>query len=307
VPYVIDGWIPEASVNIAVGDSGIGKSALFYQLGICVAAGVPFLDNAVQPGRVIMADYENGYFNQSRLIKSLERFLNLQCPEDFRVISDLGSLRELDKLISDFRPALAIIDSLRMFDPRAEMENSAAGEMLKTTHSIARKNKTAFVLIHHVRKPDDKKRPKKLIEDHALAWLLQAAGPRAFVNQTDVRIALESGETGEILVKVYTKLSGESGLMIVERVFDNNGEPIGYRRKTGAALLKNAHQQQALESLPLSEPFSFTEAKRIYGRSDQATIDWLRKCQGLGLVERFGNLYRRVTAHPPSESSKLLI
>src|SRR5215469_15973162 len=50
--YVVDTLIAEASVCIAVGDSGLGKSPWAYQLGMCVASGKPFLGHPVKQGRV---------------------------------------------------------------------------------------------------------------------------------------------------------------------------------------------------------------------------------------------------------------
>src|SRR5579859_248606 len=40
-PFVVDGFLSVGSIGIVVGDSGLGKSPLNYQLGLCVAAGLP--------------------------------------------------------------------------------------------------------------------------------------------------------------------------------------------------------------------------------------------------------------------------
>jgi hypothetical protein len=37
VHYVVDGLLPADDVHVAVGDSGLGKTPLAYQLGLCVA------------------------------------------------------------------------------------------------------------------------------------------------------------------------------------------------------------------------------------------------------------------------------
>jgi len=80
--------IPPRSVNILVGDSGIGKSPLAYQLGLCVAAGVPFLGMETQAGLVIMCDYENGMEESLNLSDQLARFLKLpEVPKNFVVWS----------------------------------------------------------------------------------------------------------------------------------------------------------------------------------------------------------------------------
>src|SRR6267378_1469177 len=47
--FVVEGLLPRASINLLVGDSGIGKSPLAYQLALSVAAGIPFLGLPVSP------------------------------------------------------------------------------------------------------------------------------------------------------------------------------------------------------------------------------------------------------------------
>ena len=37
--YIIDGLIPQQSIALVVGDSGLGKSPLLYQASLCVASG----------------------------------------------------------------------------------------------------------------------------------------------------------------------------------------------------------------------------------------------------------------------------
>src|SRR5262245_55632050 len=59
-PYLIDGLLRTRSVNLLVGDSGLGKTPLGIQLGVCVAAGLPFLGLEVrQPGSVLYCDAES--------------------------------------------------------------------------------------------------------------------------------------------------------------------------------------------------------------------------------------------------------
>src|SRR5260221_14245203 len=62
--HLIAGLIARRSVNILVGDSGIGKSPMAYQMAIAVAAGLPFLGLPVNSGtgersKVMVIDYEN--------------------------------------------------------------------------------------------------------------------------------------------------------------------------------------------------------------------------------------------------------
>ena len=79
----------------------------------------------------------------------------------------------------------------------------------------------------------------------------------------------------------FERVRGEIPLFYLARVLDEDGEPLGYRKVTGASLLP-ANQREAFTKLPGT--FRFKEAPKIYGKGDQATIDFLRKCISLGLL-----------------------
>src|SRR5258708_3911214 len=56
---VVAGLIAHSSVAVLCGDSGLGKSPLAYQLGLSVAADVPFVEMKTDPGLVVYAHFEN--------------------------------------------------------------------------------------------------------------------------------------------------------------------------------------------------------------------------------------------------------
>src|SRR5258708_40373650 len=74
---LVEGMIEPGTVNILVGDSGIGKSALVYQLALAVAAGRPFLGQRTRPGKVILVDYENSLWDSHRILRQQRRHLGL--------------------------------------------------------------------------------------------------------------------------------------------------------------------------------------------------------------------------------------
>jgi hypothetical protein len=49
--FIVEGLLAAGAVGILVGDSGIGKSPLLYQLALCVAAGIPFQKCALPRAR----------------------------------------------------------------------------------------------------------------------------------------------------------------------------------------------------------------------------------------------------------------
>ena len=57
--HLVAGLIRPRTVNILVGDSGIGKSPLTYQMALAIAGGIPFLGIRTRQANVLLIDYEN--------------------------------------------------------------------------------------------------------------------------------------------------------------------------------------------------------------------------------------------------------
>jgi hypothetical protein len=301
--YIVDGFLPADDVHVAVGDSGLGKTAWAYQLGLCVATGVPFLGMNVQQGRVLYVDMENGREEILNVSQSLCTHLGIEpFPGDF-LCGEGCDKDSLFAAVAQFRPSLVIIDTLRPFDPQAEKYNDEMGKFLQELKTTAREQHCAFLLLHHIRKPGENGVPA-LENTNTLEWLLQAAGARALINQTNTRIAFDRPRRAQpdsaFVMKTYVKLKGESGPVYIERVCDGEGEPIGYQRIVGVDLLGNYEQQAALMRLP--EHFTFKEAKQIYARSDDPTRKWLLKCESAGLVNQTGRgQYSRMKLEPRAD------
>lgn len=285
--FIVGGLIPRGAIGIAVGDSGLGKSPLFYQLALCVAAGVPWLGMATRRGPVLYIDSENGELASRDLRDALVRHLRLaECPDNFLSLFEATSLDTIDRAAASVKPALIVVDTLRSFDPAAEADNTKAGQLLLRLRKICNRYKTSVLLIHHIKKPSEGTFSVSLERDPVMQWLNQACGARALVNQTDFRIGIDRSAkaTTALLVRAQLRVHGEVGPMYLAREFDEDEEPLGYRRLTGVELLDNADQQAAFEKLPLG--FSFKEAKASYGRHDEATKLFLEKCIAAGILFR---------------------
>ena len=302
--YVVETLIPEASVCIAAGDSGLGKSPWAYQLGMCVASGTPFLGHPVTQGRVLYVDLENGRDGILEVTRALAKHLGtVELPKDFYLLTERDDLCSLRAIVVEHQPVLVTVDSLRAFRPEAEEKPTYAASLLNELRDIAKKCKVSFLLIHHIKKPGENGVPA-LEDTPAMTWLLQACGARALVNQSDVRIGFDitsgiqrsvteenkkgsgkflSEEVG-LVVKGFARLRGEFGPMYLARNFDEEGNPLGYRSMTGLELMFNQDQEAAFQRLP--ERFTFKEAKTTYGRADQATNDFLQKCIRVGILRK---------------------
>jgi len=293
VQFLVDGFLPAKSIGIAAGDSTIGKSPLAYQLGLCVAAGIPFLGRSTKQGRVLYLDLENSIHDSRAIRDAFVRFLGLGvAPEDFLLATEPPLA--LETLIAEVKPSLVIIDSLRAFAPEATRDNPAAAAWLNGLRRLARKHDVCFVIVHHVRKPKDAGTHCDLNSGRVSEWMLEMEGPRALVNQTDVRIALEQGnsEPAALRMKWSRRVYGDSPLILLERVFDDDGEAAGYRQATGIDLL-SPERRTAFEKL--SEEFRYKEAKQALNRGDASTDNFLKECVQVGVVlkERKGH-YRKI-------------
>jgi hypothetical protein len=296
----VEGIVNARSVGGIFGDSGIGKSPLCYQLGLCVASGLPFVGLATKPGAVVYVDYENG-LDEGRLLRDmLCRHLKLAAPpNDFIIWSaQIDQPLNFDEICTHARPTLVIIDSLRSFDPLAESKDRAP-ILMKNLRHIAHHYGTTILFVHHTRKPPNGETMPPLEDEILMHWLYQAAGHRSLINQSDCRIAahipsgprhaisaLKGGVAEEValVLRCHRRIYGEVGPLFLARTFDEDGEPVGYRKLVSAELLFNPDQEAAFGKLP--ETFTTGDARREYRRGDQATSDFLRKCTRSGLIRK---------------------
>jgi hypothetical protein len=298
--YLIEGILPERSLGLLVGDSGIGKSPLAYQMAMCVASGTSFLGHPVrEAGPVLCIDYENGLGQVGEILTRLAKHLELsEVPGNMTLFNfndsppDWESAgRTAAELIRDVKPTLVTIDSLAAYCPNIEEKNTVATQRIKDLRSIVRDVGCSILPVHHIRKPAQipGQLPESLERGDFRKWFLQARGPRSLVNGTDVRIGVDapSGASKAALVlRGFGRIRGEIPTMYIERVADIEGEPLGYRRMAGSHLLFNASQEEAFAGLGSS--FRFKEAKHVYGKADQATTDFLKKCIAVGILRSPG-------------------
>jgi AAA domain len=307
--FLIEGFLPAKSIAIVGGDSGIGKSPLICQLALCLAAGIPFLGLETHQGRVLYFDLENSLVDCKAMRDALTGFLGLrEAPyHDFLLVPEPADFKRLNELIEKVRPRLIVIDSLRALAPHATEKNAAAGEWLKEIRNLVRKYGCAFLIVHHLRKPKLDISPSDLAEEtRAMDWLLEMEGPRAFVNQTDVRIAVANGDGKLVALKAKwsRRVRGDSPLYLLERVFEE-GEPVGYRPLTGRDFL-NPEQQRALDRLPDRGEWGFREARQALGEATSVdthampapanrTGELLQRCIHHQVIEKLSkNRYRKV-------------
>lgn len=289
--FLIEDLVPAGGIAIAAGESAIGKSPFFCQLGLCVAAGVPFVGMPIERGRVLYFDMENSLQDCKAMRDSILGFLKLkEAPQDFFLKQEPPN--DLGRLLQVLRPKLVIIDSLRSFRPDVTEGNGTASRWLQEIRKLSRKHGCAFVIVHHLRKPAQGSiLPRDLESRNVVSWLLAMEGPRALVNQTDVRIAIEEGDfkPAALRVKWSRRVRGDSPVMSVERVFEDD-KPFGYRHLTGAGLL-SAEKRAVLDTL--SQEFTTADTKVVrhahgLGDGNDPTNKFLAECTHVRAIEKTG-------------------
>ena len=107
-----------------------------------------------------------------------------------------------------------------------------------------------------------------------MQWLNQACGSRALVNQSDFRLGIDAfrpnfhnsiPEDAALVIRGHRRIKGEFGPIHLARCFDEDGEPIGYRKLSGIDFLTMPEQRVAFERLPRT--FSFREASLYPSRT----------------------------------------
>lgn len=289
--FLIEDFLPAKSIAIAAGESTIGKSAFICQLALCVASGTPFLGMPTEKGPVLYFDLENSILDCKTMRDSLVRFLGLlQAPDNFLLMQDPNA--GLPHLLEIIRPKLVVFDSLRSYRPDVTEKNRPAAEWLQEIRKLSRKHDCAFLIVHHLRKPSKDAPPDDLESCNAATWLQEMEGPRAFVNQTDVRIAIAQGdsEPAALEVKWSRRVHGDSPVLLLERLFDEDGEAAGYKQVTGAGLL-SPEKKAAFDRLP--DDFCTADAKEArracgLGNGNDPTNKFLAECKQLRIIEKRG-------------------
>ena len=308
--YLIEGLLPDRSLGLLVGDSGLGKSPLVYQMAVCVAAGIPFLGKAVKQSNVLCMDFENGLGQVAEMLDNICQHLGLtNAPKNLVLwnINDAESKygqsgHTAVDVIRQVRPDLVVIDSLTGMFSDIEEKNSYAIKYLQQLRELIREFGTSSFSLHHIKKPSDDPRyapPSLETCSNVRQWFLQARGARALINGTDIRLGVDTPEIGNVLIasekdkeeialvmRGFGRVRGEIPLTYLSRHSDENGEPLGYGVVKSTSLLFDKEREEALAKLPQS--FRFKDARHALGKADQPTTNFLNKCIGLGLIRKVG-------------------
>lgn len=294
--FLIADLIPQQSLTLTVGDSGLGKSPFWYQGALCVASGLPFLDYPTRQGKALYFDFENGISEVESILSQLSKHLGLS-----RVPSDLllWNLNDSpDKYgqpgwtwkdaIKRANPTLVVIDSLSGVFGDLEESNTHATAAYRELREIMQEFRCAVIGIHHTRKQRSGD-PREHLEDAAnpRAWFDNARGPRVMINGADVRLGFDVPKTYEsqaaLVTRGFQRVHGEIPLIHIARHLDEDGEPLGYSRLQGKGLL-NASDLEMLGKL--ATRFRYKEAEMLLGGDSRKTTEFLGRATAARVVDK---------------------
>lgn len=291
---LVERFLSARTVNVAVGDSGLGKTPLMLQLCVSVASGCPFLRMACRQGLVLYLGFEDGAWRVHETLQRLAQHMGLaEVPPDLCVwLEEVGRplpLLELVKVVEQLKPVLIVIDPIRLMMPTIEDSGKAAEcirSLMQLTHHGA-----AVLAIHHLRKSGRNEFPTKGLEDdgcHVISWLEQAAGARAIINHSSTRIAFDkpANTSGSDLVMMWNRRSfGDTGPLRLRKVLDpDDGEPLGWEALTGEDRLSQIDRDRFHQ---LAQEFRRMDALAVCGgKSNDVTGVFISRLENLGLVRK---------------------
>ena len=168
INHVIGSLIAEEELTILFGRSGVGKTALAVQIGICVAKGrrlFSFLDNEAGPLKVLYYDAE---MQDRQLLNRYDIDINL-LPDNFDFMtpnwegSYTSVIDQLNEVIEDAYKFI-IIDNLHTLGERLEESGNSRDLMMELKKIVVSKKVTLLVIAHTPNIPETCKMESSLMQ-----------------------------------------------------------------------------------------------------------------------------------------------
>lgn len=159
--WIVPGLLERGDRMILTGFEGIGKSTLFRQIAVCIAAGLhPFTHEAIRPARVLILDVENTAAHVRRKLRPLVA----QAARQGREIQDtnlwveirpegldLACDRDLSwvmRRMSAIRPDVVCLGPLYRLAPRALQTDDEAAPVLAALNMIRARGACVLLEAH---------------------------------------------------------------------------------------------------------------------------------------------------------------
>ncbi|MDF1705035.1 MAG: AAA family ATPase [Aeromicrobium sp.] len=160
--WIVPGLLERGDRFMLTGEEGLGKSMLFRQIGVCIAAGRhPFEEQVIDPHNVVLFDIENNHQQIRRAMTHMtntivqERFGNRDPRDHFIIekskrvdITDDMVLSRIHALLDRYDPAVLIIGPLYRLTPRNIQTDDEATPVLAALDTIKDRGISLLIEAH---------------------------------------------------------------------------------------------------------------------------------------------------------------
>lgn len=166
VSYIVDGVLPDQGCTLVYGRRSTKKSFKVLDVGLSIAANIPFHGHSVKPGRVALFAGEGFRGNRRRVAAFLKardldaktfakNFVLIPFNPKWDTATGRAKAREVLKAIAADGPiSLVIIDTVRTGMSGEENSPTAVGQFIDGVAEICREFQCARLLVHHAGKTD---------------------------------------------------------------------------------------------------------------------------------------------------------
>lgn len=287
--------LPRGALTALYAPGGDGKSLFSMALAAAIANGEALAGIECEQGTTIYLDAENGEREIHRRIHTLG------LPASGVRVADAGGLclrrqmSAVEETISEARPDLLVLDSLRSLTPGMDENDTAqTARVLDPLRRLAYESNAAILLIHHANKAGRDFRGASSIRDSVdVLWHLgrQENDPdaqRRFLTCRKMRVAAEPGQR-------WLRLEVDRGHVLIDQAEAPDDQP------THAAQPVRARLTDAILTI-MDEPLRLSEVAERVGRGpkDGSVRNALRALVADGLLVRNDHTYAKVQTEQAS-------
>ena len=151
VPWVIVNLVVRGALTVVNGREGEGKSLLAMALAAGVDLGESQAGMDCRRGRVLIIDAENGAYETHRRVHALglPGSVEMYEPGEGQRFDLRRDLADLDRLLTEHKPDLLILDSFRTLWGGEENDSGEVAKVLDPLRNLVRKHKAGTILLHH--------------------------------------------------------------------------------------------------------------------------------------------------------------
>ena len=157
--YVAD-LLPTTGVMLLYGSPKVRKSWLAQYFGYCIATGTPFLGFGVTRAKVLMCQFEIGFFSYANRLRQMQtrHFRNLATGNYYEYSPGLMYINEDENFaillakLRQINPKIVILDCMSACFGGDENNGERMSEFISRLEYIKQEFEASIILVHHTNK-----------------------------------------------------------------------------------------------------------------------------------------------------------